>query len=130
MWGAVPSAKNAFLCTSDQSTIFGFQPTQFSIGLAFDGESLWVGDLATNSVLVRSWTRNQTIPGVFSPMGIAFDGSDMWVANSGNNTVTRIRASDGVPIASYTTGQNPWGVAFDGANVWVTNSVSNTVSKF
>jgi DNA-binding beta-propeller fold protein YncE len=53
------------------------------------------------------------------------------VANVSSNNVTKLRASDGVCVGTFTvaTGTGASGVAFDGANIWVTNGTSNTVTK-
>jgi len=63
-----------------------------------------------------------------NPYGIAFDGANIWTANSGEGTVSKLRASDGAMLGSFTVGGTPNFVVFDGANVWVTVS-PNTVSK-
>jgi hypothetical protein len=49
------------------------------------------------------------------------------VANSNSNNVTKLRASDGANLGTFTVGNAPWGMAFDGGNIWV--SASNTVTK-
>jgi DNA-binding beta-propeller fold protein YncE len=59
----------------------------------------------------------------------------MWVANNSDNSITKLRASDGTPLAtipgSPANGLNgPRGLAFDGANIWVTNNNAHTVSEF
>src|SRR5262249_870920 len=64
------------------------------------------------------------------PSWLAYDGVNVWVTNSGSNTLTQIRASDGVVLGNFATGSMPAGVVFDGANVWVANSGSNTVSEY
>jgi YVTN family beta-propeller protein len=61
--------------------------------------------------------------------GNAFDGQNIWVTNQISNTVSKIRASDGVILASIPTGLQPIGVTFDGTNVWVGNHASDTVTK-
>jgi len=59
---------------------------------------------------------------------LAFDGSSMWV--SGDTTVTKLRASDGVNLGTFSTGGTGGaGVAFDGSNIWVVNNGSDTVSR-
>ena len=63
------------------------------------------------------------------PAGVAFDGINIWVANQGDNTVSKLRASDGAPLGTFTVGTFPYGIAFDGANIWVANQFSDTVSK-
>ncbi|AUB81634.1 hypothetical protein THSYN_12135 [Candidatus Thiodictyon syntrophicum] len=62
-----------------------------------------------------------------NPQAIAFDGANVWVANWSGDTITKLRASDGAVLGTYTTGLGPSAVAFDGANVWVANSGRGTV---
>ena len=40
------------------------------------------------------------------PLGVAFDGTSLWVVNDGDNTVTRLRASDGTLLGTFTVGAN------------------------
>ena len=61
-------------------------------------------------------------------MGIAFDGANIWVKFD-SNTVTKLRASDGVVLGTYAVGGAPYGIAFDGVNIWVSNLYSNNVTK-
>jgi DNA-binding beta-propeller fold protein YncE len=67
------------------------------------------------------------------PYGIVFDGANIWVTNTGDNTVTKLRATDGVLLGTFQAGTNPgtpaYEVAFDGANIWVTNGSANTVTE-
>jgi DNA-binding beta-propeller fold protein YncE len=51
------------------------------------------------------------------------------VVNYFDGTVTKLRASDGTNLGTFTVGTSPAGVVFDGANIWVTNFGSNSVSK-
>ena len=51
------------------------------------------------------------------------------MTNGGSNSVTELRASDGVHLGTFSVGNYPIGIAFDGANIWVTNTNSNTVNK-
>ena len=60
---------------------------------------------------------------------VAFDGANIWVANESGNTVTKMSASDGTIISTYTV-LRPRGIAFDGANIWVASYDSNMVFKF
>ena len=70
-----------------------------------------------------------TFPVGTFPCGIAFDGANIWVANNGSNSVTKLRASDGIVLGTYAVGFNPRGMVFDGANIWVANTNSNSVTK-
>ena len=51
------------------------------------------------------------------PFQLAFDGSKIWVTNEVSNTVTKLRAADGVNLGTFNVGTNPAGVVFDGVNV-------------
>ena len=85
--------------------------------------------------LLRWYEANQsdiTYPaGALTPWGICFDGANIWVTDAryDSRTVSKLRASDGASLGTYTVGTGPQGVCFDGANIWVTNSGDNTVSK-
>jgi hypothetical protein len=69
------------------------------------------------------------------PQFLAFDGASIWVSNYGfpcqgcGNTVTKLRASDGMILGTFVVGTGPAGIAFDGANIWVANYGSNDVTK-
>jgi len=74
------------------------------------------------------WYRQDFAVGT-APVGIAFDGANVWVANASDNTVTKVRASDGVPLGTFAVGSSPKGMVFDGSNIWVANSGSSSVTK-
>ncbi len=50
---------------------------------------------------------------------MAFDGTNIWCANQTDGTITKIRASDGVILGTFTMGPNPAAVCFDGTSIWV-----------
>jgi hypothetical protein len=54
-------------------------------------------------------------------MNMAFDGANMWVGNYGDGTVTKLRASDGKTLGTFSAGNAslPYGIAFDGQNLWI-----------
>ena len=54
-----------------------------------------------------------------SPLNMAFDGVNVWIANSGDNTVTKLRASDGKNLGTFTATAGTYGIAFDDTNMWV-----------
>ena len=62
-------------------------------------------------------------------MGIGFDGLNIWVTNYSDNTVTKLRASDGSLVGTYSVGNGPKDICFDGASIWVANGSSNNVTK-
>jgi DNA-binding beta-propeller fold protein YncE len=57
-----------------------------------------------------------------NPLGVAFDGTNIWVTSKTSGTVTKLLASTGALVGTYTVGNNPIGVAFDGTDIWVANS--------
>ena len=85
----------------------------------------------TKSVPQRNETREFRVG--FQPTGVSFDGSNIWVSNNSSNSVTKLRASDGMELGTFSTGSYPVGIVFDGANIWVANSgfngSGNTVTK-
>src|SRR5882762_5014438 len=57
-----------------------------------------------------------------SPSGIAFDGHSVWITNTASNDVTKLRASDGLVLGTFSVGiagTNPGPVVFDGVNIWI-----------
>jgi len=65
-----------------------------------------------------------------NPAGIAFDGVNMWVGETnGSSTVTKIQASTGKILGTFTSGTSPGNLGFDGANIWAANEGAGTVSK-
>src|SRR5436190_5291202 len=52
---------------------------------------------------------------------LASDGANIWVTNDFVNTVTKLRASDGVILGTFDVGVNPRYITFDGTNIWIGN---------
>jgi hypothetical protein len=59
-----------------------------------------------------------------SPLLVKSDGADLWVANSGNATVSRVRASDGRLIETWTGASTAEGVLVAMGKVFVTGRTS------
>jgi S-layer family protein len=58
------------------------------------------------------------------PALVACDGTDLWVANSGSDTVSRVRASDGKLLQTWTGATNAIGVVVARGRVFVTGHTS------
>ena len=43
--------------------------------------------------------------------------------------MTKLNASTGAVIGTYSLGATPYGICFDGANIWTANNGANTVTK-
>jgi hypothetical protein len=59
-----------------------------------------------------------------SPMGVASDGADLWVANSAAGTVSRVRASDGRVLQTWTGATQARAVLVTYGRVYVAGSTS------
>ena len=59
-----------------------------------------------------------------SPAHVQSDGADLWVANSGNNTVSRVRASDGKLLQTWTGADGANGVLVAMGKVFITGSIT------
>jgi hypothetical protein len=95
------------------------------IGVAFDGENVWVVNRGSSNVTKLRAKDGAcvgicTFPVGIAPVGIAFDGENMWIVNQSD--LTKLRASDGTNLGTFTFGgESAQGIAFDGANIWVNN---------
>jgi DNA-binding beta-propeller fold protein YncE len=52
-----------------------------------------------------------------------------WITNSDAATVTKLRASDGAVLGTFSVGLTPSGIVFDGKNMWITNYGSSNIMK-
>jgi DNA-binding beta-propeller fold protein YncE len=58
------------------------------------------------------------------PKGIRSDGADLWAAGNTAGTVTRVRASDGKVLETWTGASGAWGVLAATGKVFVTGAAS------
>jgi hypothetical protein len=65
-----------------------------------------------------------TLPASSSPQMIKSDGADLWVASPGTTTVTRVRASDGKLLDTWTGATGAFGVLVAIGKVFVTGTGS------
>jgi hypothetical protein len=101
-------------------------------GILFDGASLWITDYSA-SQLRKLDSNGEVVQNVtvgFGPLLPVFDGSNIWVPNSSSNSVSVVRARDGMVLATLTGNglSLPIQAAFDGQRVLVTNSSGPSVS--
>src|ERR1700722_15181847 len=67
-----------------------------------------------------------------TPGGMAFGGANIWVANGDDGTVTKLLASTGAVVNTYSVGGPSAAAgegAFDGKFIWVSNQTPSTVTK-
>jgi len=102
------------------------------LGILYDGSNIWTAD--AQDALLKKLDSNgailQSIPVGANPLFPVFDGTNIWVPSRTANTVTVIRASTGVVLATLSgNGLNgPTMAAFDGQRVLVTNFLGDSVS--
>ena len=51
------------------------------------------------------------------PQLVESDGADLWVANNGSGTVSRVRASDGKLLETWTGATGPWRAGSKGTDI-------------
>lgn len=62
--------------------------------------------------------------GVSKPQHVKFDGTDLWVANLGSGTVSRVRASDGKLLETWTGANGAYSLLVAMGKVFVVGSVT------
>lgn len=109
---------------------------------AFDGTNVWVtmfGATATDNLKVIGPLGTQIASYSTAASGsndygcIVFDGANMWTQldNSANGKISKVRASDGSILATYTPPANkgPYSdcrsIAFDGTHIWFSDQLAN-----
>jgi hypothetical protein len=108
----------------------------FLIGILYDGANVWVTDSGTTPGRLLKLDSNgailQHINVGNNPYNPVFDGTNIWVPNFNSNTVTVVRASTGVVLATLTgNGLNsPDTAAFDGERILVTDPNGNDISMW
>jgi hypothetical protein len=104
-------------------------PYARGVGMAFDGENIWVGGLGGYQA-IRA--RDGSIAASFAvpPYGVAvwaYDGANLWTHRP-PDLLERVRPSDGTVLLSIPGGAGVQTI-FDGANVWTTHLDTSTVTK-
>jgi hypothetical protein len=102
------------------------------VGILFDGANIWVTDLNAGTLLQldSSGAVLKTVTVGSQPGFPTYDGANIWVPNSGSSSISVVRASNGVVLATLTGNglSDPGGTAFDGQRVLVSNFQGNTLS--
>jgi hypothetical protein len=82
------------------------------------------------AALGQFWTQQiklptaETIVGDF-PRDVQSDGADLWVTSLGSDTVTRVRASDGKVLGTWTVPSGALGILVANGRVYVTGGLSH-----
>lgn len=111
----------------DVNKALAFAPT----GLTYDGRHLWIADGNHNKVAKCGLDGNvvATCPTGANPCALLFDGAHVWVANRDGASVTKLRASDAVPLGTFAVDPEPTAMVFDGISVWVASSAQQSIRR-
>src|SRR5262245_9638280 len=63
------------------------------------------------------------------PEATAFDGTYVWIATQFNDSVTRVKATDGLVSGTFTVGKRPVALLYAASAIWVANLLSDNVTK-
>jgi hypothetical protein len=112
--------------------VMGFKPLA---DIFYDGANIWVVETGFPGKLKKldaSATVIATVQVGHNPQNSVYDGTNIWVPNFNSNSVSVVRASDGVVLATLTGNglSFPTAAAFDGQRILVTNQSGNSVSLF
>ena len=101
-------------------------------GIVFDGSRIWVTDFSPGTLLKLDFAGAilQTVTVGPGPTAPIFDGNNIWVPTFNPSSVSVVRASTGVVLATLTGNGlgGPAAAAFDGERILVTNPSLNSVS--
>jgi hypothetical protein len=111
-------------------------------GVGFDGSRIWVTNSYNNNVWTLSKDTGQQLAAYWTgtfPLTVIYDGTNMWIGNGtgvnvgppvpGIGSLTKIRATDGTALGTFTVGHHVRGLVYDGTSVWACNGNDNTVSR-
>jgi YVTN family beta-propeller protein len=102
-------------------------------GIAVGGGYVWVTNSLSRTVSQidpRALIVLQSIPVGNGPTGVDVDeAGHVWVANTTDHTVSKIWASDGKRLETYSTVTDPGAIAVGEGAVWVASKSSGTVVK-
>jgi YVTN family beta-propeller protein len=103
------------------------------IGLAFDGELVWVANSEDDTVSAIDADQGEfvdSVPVGRAPVAIAATRDEIWVANQDAGTLSRVDlGSRTVAEEAIDLGTRPRGVAASGRTVWVVGTNSNRLVR-
>jgi hypothetical protein len=82
------------------------------------------------AALGQFWTQQIKLPTAETivsdyPRDVKSDGADLWVSSLGSGAVTRVRASDGKVLGTWTVGSGALGILVANGRVYVTGGLSH-----
>lgn len=138
--GSVPSAvafdgENIWVTAHGDSRLVKIRASDGSVlgsiavsspsGVAFDGTNVWVANNVINGTVTKiAGSGPLSVMAVYFTgqsftQTVVFDGANIWTVNSGTQSISKLRAADGVVLATLPISFNTVGMTFDGSNIWV-----------
>jgi hypothetical protein len=109
--------------------VFASQQTHVIIDVNgyYDGSGPLQSSLARRAILDQFWTpQNNVVLGLTTVGAVPFlvrsDGADLWVASASGNSVSRVRASDGKVVETWTGAMGAFGVLVAMGKIFATGS--------
>jgi DNA-binding beta-propeller fold protein YncE len=132
LWAANSFADTVTRIDPAQGVTGEFAVDSGPLGIAFDGQDLWVAHETSETLLrlnIQSGEIIDRFPLGDQPMGLAFDGQNLWAALSGADEVVAIDRLNGAVIQRVQVGERPVALLFDGFALWSANQVGDSVSE-
>lgn len=109
-------------------------------GILYDGTNIWVTEAgnppASTAGQLKKLDANGNVIATVTvgnnPFIPVYDGTNIWVPNNDSNSVSVVRPTDGMVLATLTGNglSGPYAAAFDGQRVIITNPGGQSVSLF
>lgn len=105
--------------------------------MVFDGANIWVvltfGGPDQGGNAVAKLSLDAQLIGKYPvgayPYFIASDGANIYVSNSFGETITKLRAIDGVLLNTFHIEGNPEGIAYGAGSLWVATELDNQLTR-
>lgn len=109
-------------------------PLRTPVGLAFDGEAFWVGDLASGKIAKIDPDSGALLASLDAPCftvgSLACDGKMLWVLDPAEKTVHGFDPASGKTMKTMTLDlPSPQGIACDAGEIWISDGGDGSIVK-
>ncbi|MEJ2368205.1 MAG: transglutaminase domain-containing protein [Acidobacteriota bacterium] len=104
------------------------------VGLAWDGQKLWVADAHTAKLYSIDPSTGKTefrleTPG-YAPMGLTWDGRLLWMVDGADKTAYAVSPGKGETLKALPLDTpTPQGIAWDGKHLWVSDAGAGVITR-
>lgn len=129
------SVEKALQVGQDVAKDFLPAPGPSPVGLAWDGQNLWVADGLDFKIYKISPQNGSVLasipaPAAEMPDGLAWDGKNLWIVNGMDGKLLQLNPTDGEVLKSLSApGDFPTGLAWDGNSLWVADADARKIYK-